>query len=157
MGERKPRGWYVSEDILNPSYASSSSHSQAPIIHVVESKHWHELESENTALAAKCDDVHGEFKNFHRLVCESVNYYHDEIDWKRDQASLINCIDKLKSERDLAVEALEKAEQYLRQSMNQWRHYKGESSISNLDDDSVESSLFREIESFLTRSANENV
>jgi hypothetical protein len=30
-----------------------------------------------------------EFKNFHRLLCERFDYFHDEHDWKRDQLSLI--------------------------------------------------------------------
>lgn len=33
-----------------------------------------------------------EFKNFHRNLCERFNYHHDEIDWKRDQISLIEHI-----------------------------------------------------------------
>lgn len=28
------------------------------------------------------------FKNFHRSLCERFGYYHDEIDWQRDQVSL---------------------------------------------------------------------
>lgn len=32
------------------------------------------------------------FKNFHRLLCERFGYVHDEIDWKRDQLSLIEHI-----------------------------------------------------------------
>lgn len=35
-----------------------------------------------------------EFKNFHRLLCERFNYSHDDIDWKRDQVSLIEWIAK---------------------------------------------------------------
>ncbi|MEM5440476.1 hypothetical protein [Paraburkholderia diazotrophica] len=33
-----------------------------------------------------------EFKNFHRLLCERFGYVHDDRDWKRDQASLIEWI-----------------------------------------------------------------
>ena len=35
-----------------------------------------------------------EFKNFHRLLCERFGYSHDDIDWKRDQISLIEWIAK---------------------------------------------------------------
>lgn len=34
----------------------------------------------------------GEFKNFHRLLCDRFGYVHDEKDWKRDQLSLIEWI-----------------------------------------------------------------
>ncbi|CAN7803900.1 hypothetical protein SB861_29310 [Paraburkholderia sp. SIMBA_049] len=33
-----------------------------------------------------------EFKNFHRLLCDRFGYVHDDRDWKRDQASLIEWI-----------------------------------------------------------------
>ena len=33
-----------------------------------------------------------QFKNFHRLLCERFDYVHDEVDWKRDQLSLIEWI-----------------------------------------------------------------
>lgn len=32
------------------------------------------------------------FKNFHRVLCERFGYVHDEIDWRRDQISLIEHI-----------------------------------------------------------------
>jgi hypothetical protein len=34
----------------------------------------------------------GDFKNFHRLLCERFGYPHDERDWKRDQVSLMEHI-----------------------------------------------------------------
>ncbi|MGN6282132.1 hypothetical protein [Frateuria sp.] len=37
-------------------------------------------------------DHDGDFKNFHRLLCERFGYAHDEADWKRDQVSLIEWI-----------------------------------------------------------------
>lgn len=33
-----------------------------------------------------------DFKNFHRLLCERFNCVHDEVDWQRDQLSLIEWI-----------------------------------------------------------------
>ena len=33
-----------------------------------------------------------EFKNFHRLLCERFGYGHDEVNWQRDQLSLIEHI-----------------------------------------------------------------
>lgn len=36
-------------------------------------------------------DTHA-FKNFHRLLCERFDYTHDEVDWRRDQVSLIEWI-----------------------------------------------------------------
>jgi hypothetical protein len=42
------------------------------------------------------EKAEGEFKNFHRIICESANYHHDEIDWKRDQLSLACAIEKLR-------------------------------------------------------------
>ena len=35
-----------------------------------------------------------EFKNFHRALCERFGYSHDEVDWMRDQVSLIEWIAK---------------------------------------------------------------
>ena len=35
------------------------------------------------------DEAEHQFKNFHRLLCERFGYTHDEQDWRRDQASLI--------------------------------------------------------------------
>ncbi len=35
------------------------------------------------------------FKNFHRSLCDRFGYTHDEKDWRRDQASLIEHIAKL--------------------------------------------------------------
>jgi hypothetical protein len=29
-----------------------------------------------------------DFKNFHRSLCERFGYFHDDIDWQRDQVSL---------------------------------------------------------------------
>jgi len=37
-----------------------------------------------------------EFKNFHRLLCGRFDYSHDDVDWKRDQLSLIEWIAKRK-------------------------------------------------------------
>lgn len=34
------------------------------------------------------------FKNFHRALCDRFGYAHDEIDWRRDQISLIEHIAK---------------------------------------------------------------
>jgi hypothetical protein len=46
----------------------------------------------------------GEFKNFHENLCKRFGYGHDEVDWKRDQASLIEHIatqiSALKSEKE---------------------------------------------------------
>lgn len=41
-----------------------------------------------------------EFKNFHRLLCERFGYRFDPVDWKRDQASLIEYIDQLGDARE---------------------------------------------------------
>jgi hypothetical protein len=38
--------------------------------------------------------LRSDFKNFHRLLCERFGYGHDEVDWKRDQLSLIEWIAK---------------------------------------------------------------
>jgi hypothetical protein len=40
------------------------------------------------------DSSDQKFKNFHRLLCERFGYTHDEVDWKRDQLSLIEWIAK---------------------------------------------------------------
>jgi hypothetical protein len=47
-----------------------------------------------TPPAAPVQDSDHEFKNFHRLLCERFGYTHDEVDWKRDQISLIEWIAK---------------------------------------------------------------
>lgn len=45
-----------------------------------------------TGRANLLENEHGQvmasFKNFHRSLCERFGYFHDEIDWQRDQASL---------------------------------------------------------------------
>ncbi|WP_411835647.1 hypothetical protein ACLBNB_19935 [Pseudomonas chlororaphis subsp. aurantiaca] len=46
---------------------------------------WFQLAQE---LAAERDQLKAGFKNFHRSLCERFGYYHDDIDWQRDQASL---------------------------------------------------------------------
>ncbi|WDG45679.1 hypothetical protein [Pseudomonas chlororaphis] len=60
------------------------------------------LISENEAYASRLHDVatacataeqerdqfKASFKNFHRSLCERFGYYHDDIDWQRDQVSL---------------------------------------------------------------------
>ncbi|WP_225031116.1 hypothetical protein [Paraburkholderia sp. XV] len=53
----------------------------------------------NTSLSSPTDGgtqasarAEHEFKNFHRLLCERFGYVHDDRDWKRDQASLIEWI-----------------------------------------------------------------
>lgn len=40
-------------------------------------------------------DRTAEFKNFHRLLCERFGYGHDNLDWQRDQLSLIEHIASL--------------------------------------------------------------
>lgn len=43
----------------------------------------------------KDDEIAAErhaFKNFHRMLCERFGYTHDEVDWKRDQVSLLEFI-----------------------------------------------------------------
>ncbi|WP_186214827.1 hypothetical protein [Burkholderia gladioli] len=40
-----------------------------------------------------------DFKNFHRLLCERFGYVHDEVDWQRDQLSLIEHIARQLGER----------------------------------------------------------
>lgn len=37
---------------------------------------------------ASIDQLKAGFKHFHRSLCERFGYYHDEIDWQRDQVSL---------------------------------------------------------------------
>jgi hypothetical protein len=46
------------------------------------------------ARSAPLQDSDHEFENFHRLLCERFGYTHDEVDWKRDQISLIEWIAK---------------------------------------------------------------
>jgi hypothetical protein len=51
-------------------------------------------EANTTPPAAPVQDSNHEFKNFHRVLCERFGYTHDEVDWKRDQISLIEWIAK---------------------------------------------------------------
>ena len=53
---------------------------------------------------APVQDSDHEFKNFHRQLCERFSYTHDEVDWKRDQISLIEWIDKQKKSAELVQE-----------------------------------------------------
>lgn len=39
-------------------------------------------------LRAKLEESQKSFKNFHRNLCQRFGYFHDEVDWGRDQASL---------------------------------------------------------------------
>ncbi|MFL9966697.1 hypothetical protein PQR02_38220 [Paraburkholderia sediminicola] len=50
-----------------------------------------------------------EFKNFHRQLCERFGYSHDDVDWKRDQISLIEWISKRKEELERQRDDLLKA------------------------------------------------
>ncbi|MGY4663215.1 hypothetical protein ACVWZ9_004009 [Pseudomonas chlororaphis] len=40
------------------------------------------------ALIAEIETLKAGFKNFHRSLCERFGYFHDDIDWQRDQVSL---------------------------------------------------------------------
>ncbi|QAY93667.1 ead/Ea22-like family protein [Pseudomonas sp. ACM7] len=39
-------------------------------------------------LRSRIDNLKAGFKNFHRSLCTRFGYYHDDIDWQRDQVSL---------------------------------------------------------------------
>jgi len=52
------------------------------------------IDAITTLPAAPVQDNDHEFKNFHRQLCERFGYTHDEVDWKRDQISLIEWIAK---------------------------------------------------------------
>lgn len=41
---------------------------------------------------ADYEQLHAEFKNFHRLLCDRFGYGHDAVHWQRDQLSLIEFI-----------------------------------------------------------------
>lgn len=43
---------------------------------------------EHEELKHERDQLKAGFKNFHRSLCERFGYYHDEIDWQRDQVSM---------------------------------------------------------------------
>lgn len=53
--------------------------------------YWERLyaETDVSALESELAAAKAEFKNFHRLLCERFGYHHDDVDWKRDQLSLI--------------------------------------------------------------------
>ncbi len=58
---------------------------------------WLDLRVTSDALAEQAETIQRlrhEFKNFHRLLCERFGYGHDEVDWQRDQLSLIEWIAK---------------------------------------------------------------
>jgi len=51
------------------------------------------------------------FKNFHRSLCQRFNYPHDEVDWQRDQVSLIESIAaRIRIPETVAGEAIARAE-----------------------------------------------
>lgn len=56
------------------------------------------LRQQVTALEQKVLELEKDFQNLHRLICEASGYGHDEVDWKRDQASLAEFIRTQKSE-----------------------------------------------------------
>ena len=43
---------------------------------------------EHEELKHERDQIKAGFNNFHRSLCERFGYFHDEIDWQRDQVSL---------------------------------------------------------------------
>lgn len=43
---------------------------------------------EHEELKHERDQLKGSFKNFHRNLCKRFGYFHDDIDWQRDQVSL---------------------------------------------------------------------
>ena len=51
------------------------------------------------ALTQQQGDTHG-FKNFHKSLCERFGYGADEIDWRRDQVSLIEHIAALSQQQE---------------------------------------------------------
>lgn len=51
------------------------------------------------AIIRQRDDTHG-FKNFHRSLCDRFGYTHDQIDWRRDQVSLIEHIASLTQQQE---------------------------------------------------------
>ncbi|MDI2590004.1 hypothetical protein POF45_00970 [Pseudomonas sp. 681] len=46
------------------------------------------LRGDCQVLVANCDQHKADFKNFHRSLCARFGYFHDDIDWQRDQVSL---------------------------------------------------------------------
>jgi hypothetical protein len=73
--ERPSTDWIAAGDELLPALAADRKREGDPI---------------EKALAQE----RHEFKNFHRQLCERFDYCHDEVDWKRDQVSLIEHIAK---------------------------------------------------------------
>jgi hypothetical protein len=71
-------------------------------------------------------DTH-QFENFHRNLCERVGYVHDPVDWRRDQASLIEYIaGELKaSQEQPAHEPRYSIEQIEEVLLNIWHDYCG--------------------------------
>jgi len=51
-------------------------------------------QEEEKGFARGMRDAWSEFKNFHRLLCERFGCVHDDVDWQRDQLSLIEHIAK---------------------------------------------------------------
>lgn len=58
------------------------------------------------AIIRQRDDTHG-FKNFHRSLCDRFGYAHDQIDWRRDQVSLIEHIASLTQQQEAEPVAYE--------------------------------------------------
>lgn len=51
--------------------------------------HWSELGKHRAdVLRERIEQLQAGFKNFNRSLCERFGYFHDEIDWQRDQVSL---------------------------------------------------------------------
>ncbi|MGY2438578.1 hypothetical protein [Pseudomonas sp. SDO52101_S400] len=51
--------------------------------------HWSELGKHRAdVLRERIEQLQASFKNFHRSLCERFGYFHDDIDWQRDQVSL---------------------------------------------------------------------
>lgn len=52
------------------------------------------LQAELASQKLENERLRASFKNFHRLLCERFGYGHDDVDWERDQLSLIEWIAK---------------------------------------------------------------
>ncbi|MGV0128890.1 hypothetical protein [Burkholderia gladioli] len=86
--------------MTNNTTAALTDEQRKALEHAIDWCHAMAFEDDERALRAlltsprAAADAEHRFKNFHRLLCERFDYTHDEIDWKRDQVSLIEHIAK---------------------------------------------------------------
>ncbi len=102
---------------------------------IVQRDHWLEVAREKDAEIARLAQLNDgnfelyrrertAFKNFHRVLCERFGYGHDEVDWERDQLSLIEWIAR-PHENEPIEQPIAEAHSRLMRGLYEWQNAGG--------------------------------